>query len=87
MPLMYHGKIEGIRPKVFDGVETNTLQFIERKSDGSFDTINIKVTSDVPMTEFKPERTVNVPVLLATMDNRVYYRVDADAYRAQLARK
>lgn len=86
MPLMFQGKIKGIRPKTYDNVKVNILQFVEDKPDGSFDTIEIKVTSDVPMTELKKEQTVSVPVLLATMNNRIYYRIDAETYREQLRR-
>ena len=87
MPLIYTGKIEGMKRSSFDGLERLALQFIERKADGSLDSIQIKVPLDVPQTELKPGVTVQLPVLLASMDNRIYYRVDADAYRAQLARK
>ncbi len=39
------------------------------------------------MTEFKKEQTVSVPVLLASMDNQIYYRIDAEVYKQQLARR
>lgn len=87
MPLMFQGKIKGIKHKNFDNIKTTILQFIEDKPDGSFDTIQIKVTNDVPMTEFKKEQTVSVPVLLASMDNKIYYRIDAEVYKQQLARR
>lgn len=87
MPLMYNGKIEGMKRSSFDGVERLALQFIERKADGSLDPIQIKVPMDVPHTELKPGAMVTVPILLSSMDNRIYYRIDADAYREQMARK
>lgn len=87
MPLMYNGKIEGMKRSTYDGVERLSLQFIERKDDGSLEPIQIKVPLDVPHSELKTGATVTVPVLLASMDNRIYYRIDADAYRSQLQRR
>lgn len=87
MPLIFNGKIEGIRRSTYDGVERTSLQFIERKADGSLDPIQIKVPPEVPHHDLKPNSTVSLPVLLACMDNRIYFRIDADAYRDQLARK
>lgn len=87
MTLVYNGKIEGMKRSSYDGVERLALQFIERKPDGSLDPIQIKVPLDVPQTELKPGATVSLPVLLSSMDNRIYYRIDADTYREQLARK
>lgn len=87
MPLIYSGKIEGMKRSSYDGVERLALQFIERKPDGSLDPIQIKVPLEVPHSELKPGAMVHLPVLLASMDNRIYYRIDAEAYKQQLARK
>ncbi len=82
MPLLFKGKIGGIRPKTFEGKTTISLQFVEEKNDGSLDTYDIKVPDNVSPTQFQKGQETTVPVLLSTMNGKVYYRIDGDAYNS-----
>lgn len=82
MPLLFKGKIGGIRPKTYEGKTTITLQFVEEKTDGSLVTYDIKVPDNVSPAQFQKGQETTVPVLISTMNNMLYYRIDADSYNA-----
>lgn len=87
MPLMFHGKIAGVRRGEFDNVPRCTLQFSENKPDGSLDTLNIKVPETVPSAHFDKGQEVTLPVLYSSMNDTVYFRIDADVYNSMNATK
>ncbi len=84
---MFQGKIAGVRRGEFDNVPRCTLQFSENKPDGSLDTLNIKVPETVPSAHFTKDQNVTLPILYSSMNDKVYFRIDADVYNSMNAIK
>jgi len=73
--LIYEGKLDGVRVREYQGDVTHYLQFVEQNGDGSLGFLEIKVPSDVNVTQFEKGKLVRVPVELSAMDGKIYYRV------------
>ena len=79
--LIYTGKISGKRISEYQGKRKVVLQFLQQGFGESLSIFEVKVPDTIDHEPFTKGRMAVLPLAFSVLDNRVYFRVDADTFQ------